>query len=246
VPPQQASFTAFTVPDYLSAVVTQWGMDPIWDAPPPPSQAVPLPQHFRNAVDIASGLTLEWPPGFGNIPISVAGHSVGYDADRQLWYCDIELDSGIAYFPFIRLALARYQPKSLPDAHLSRVVLADYVQLVPERAASIAFDGFDPTLLQLAVTGVLFANTAQSLLRVTLEAQARNATGDAAWVPLSTQTLTPIKGPGATTLWTSPITLPAPRGTRAFRLRLEEFEIYQTGTAGQSQQRLVYADVLKL
>jgi hypothetical protein len=246
VPPQQGTFTAFTVPDYLSAVVTQWGMDPIWDAPPPPSQAVPLPQHFRNAVDIASGLTLEWPPGFGNIPISVAGHSVGYDVDRQLWYCDIELDSGVAYFPFIRLALARYQPKSLPDAHLSRVVLADYVQLVPDRAASIAFDGFDPTLLQLAVTGVLFANTAQSLLQVTVEAQAKNATGDAAWVPLSTQTLTPIKGPGATTLWTSPITLPAPRGTRAFRLRLEEFEIYQTGTAGQSQQRLVYADVLKL
>ncbi|WMT73650.1 hypothetical protein [Bradyrhizobium sp. Ash2021] len=246
VPPQQGTFTAFTVPDYLSAVVTQWGMDPIWDAPPPPSQAVPLPQHFRNAVDIASGLTLEWPPGFGNIPISVAGHSVGYDVDRQLWYCDIELDSGVAYFPFIRLALARYQPKSLPDAHLSRVVLADYVQLVPDRAASIAFDGFDPTLLQLAVTGVLFANTAQSLLQVTVEAQAKNATGDAAWVPLSTQTLTPIKGPGATTLWTSPIILPAQRGTRAFRLRLEEFEIYQTGTAGQSQQRLVYADVLKL
>ena len=84
------------------------------------------------------------------------------------------------------------------------------------------------------------------MLQVTVEAQARNATGDAAWVPLSTQTLTPIRGPGATTLWTSPITLPAPCGARPFRLRLEEFEIYQTGAAGQSQQRLVYADVLKL
>ena len=158
VPPQQGSFVPFTVPDFLSAAVTQWGMDPIWDAPPPPSQAVPLPQHFGNAVEIPSGLTLEGPPGVANVPISVAGHSVRYDTDRQLWHCDIELNSGVAYFPFIRLALARYQPKSLPDAHLSRVVLADYVQLVPERAASIAFDGFDPTLLQLAVTGVLFAN----------------------------------------------------------------------------------------
>ena len=143
----------------------------------------------------------------------------------------------------------RYQPKSLPDAHLSRVVLADFMQRVPDRAASIAFDGFDPTLLQLAVTGVVFGNAqspVQTLMQATLEIQAKGSAGDAAWVPLSTQVLTPINGPGATTLWTSPITLPAPRGSRQFRLRLEEFEIYQTGTIGQSQTRLVYADVLKL
>jgi hypothetical protein len=158
----------------------------------------------------------------------------------------------VAYFPFIRLALARYQPKSLPDAHLSRVVLADYVQLVPDRAASIAFDGFDPTLLQLAVTGVVFGNivqsgnVVQSLMQVTVETQVKTSASDAAWVALSTQALAPIKGPGATTLWTSSITLPAPRSSRPFRLRLEEFEIYQTGTSGLSQKRLVYADVLKL
>jgi hypothetical protein len=244
-PPQNplAPLALPPIPPFLSASVTQWGIDPIWDAPPLPSQAAPLPQHFRNAVEIASGLTLEGPPGVGDVPISVAGHAVGYDIDRQLWYCDIELDPGVAYFPFIRLALARYQPKSLPNAHLSRVVLADFVQLVPDRAASVAFDGFDPTLLRLAVTG---RQTVLSPLQVTVETQPKSAAGGAAWVPVSTRALPPIAGPGATTLWSSPITLPAPRGSRPFRLRIEEFEIYQTRTAGQTQNRLVYADVLRL
>jgi hypothetical protein len=55
--------------------------------------------------------------------------------ERQLWYADIEIDAGPSYLPFVRLALVRYQPTSLPDAHLSRVVLAEFVQLTPDRLA---------------------------------------------------------------------------------------------------------------
>ena len=46
--------------------------------------------------------------------VDVAGHTVGYDPDRQLWYCDIQFDNPSAYTPFVRLALARYQPHSIP------------------------------------------------------------------------------------------------------------------------------------
>ncbi|MDQ3813804.1 MAG: hypothetical protein M3347_07615, partial [Armatimonadota bacterium] len=63
--------------------------------------------------------------------IAVAGHKVEYDEERKLWFCDIDLDAGDSYFPFVRLALARYQPNSVPDAHLSRVILADFAQLTP-------------------------------------------------------------------------------------------------------------------
>ena len=56
-----------------------------------------------------------------------------YDADRQLWYCDIQISPGAAYFPFIRLALARYQPVSSPGAHLSNVVLSDIIALTADR-----------------------------------------------------------------------------------------------------------------
>jgi hypothetical protein len=123
-------------------------------------------------------------------------------------------------------------------------VLADFTQLVPDRAASIAFDGFDPTLLQVAVTGLSHGQVSQSLVQVTVEMQPQGASGDLAWVPVSTIPLPPTKGPGQTTLWASAITLSAPRGSRPFRLRIEEFEIYPTGTPGQTQNRLVYADVL--
>ena len=245
-PPQHNAFSAFETPDFLKPYVTQWGMDPIWPAEAPPSQATPLPEHFLNAVAKQSGLTLEELADRPNVPpISVAGHEVGWDNDRKLWYCDLELDPGIAYFPFIRMALARFQPKSLPDAHLSRVVLADFAQLVPGRSASIAFDGYDPTLLHVAITGLLHRATGQSAMQITVETQPPGA-GNLAWTPVSIVALTPAPGPGATTLWTSPITLPHARGSRPFRLRIEEFEIYPTGTGNETQNRLVYADVLVL
>ena len=75
-PPEHAAFRAFEVPDLLKGYVTQWGMDPIWNAPPPPSQAAPRPEHFRNAVAIGHGLTLDELADRPTIPLSVAGHSV--------------------------------------------------------------------------------------------------------------------------------------------------------------------------
>jgi hypothetical protein len=245
-PPPTGTFTPFETPDFLKPYVTQWGMDPLWDAPPPPSQATPLLDHFLNAAAKETGLSLEELSQLPNVPLAVAGHTVGYDTDRQLWFCDIELDPGVAYFPFIRLALARFQPKSLADAHLSRVVLADFAQLVPNRSASIAFDGFDPTLFTLAVVGLTFNQAPQPLVQATIEAQPAGSSGDLAWVPVKTTVLSATKGPGGITLWTASMTLPAARGSRPFRLRIEEFETYQTSPQGPAQNRLVYADVLPL
>jgi hypothetical protein len=65
--------------------------------------------------------------------VEVAPHDVFYDEKRQLWYCDIEIDQGSAYYPFIRLALARYQPVSVNGAHLSKIVLADFMPLATDR-----------------------------------------------------------------------------------------------------------------
>lgn len=63
------------------------------------------------------------PPGAdASGPIEVAPHDVFFDDVRQLWYCDIEIDHGRSYWPFVRLALARYQPASDSGAHLSDVV----------------------------------------------------------------------------------------------------------------------------
>ena len=245
-PPLHATFQPFEVPDYLKGYVTQWGLDPIWVTDPPPSQAVPLPEHFINAVKIGTGLSLDELSNQPAVPFSVAGHKVEYDLARNLWYCDIVIDPGDSYFPFVRLALARYQPESLPDAHLSRVVLADFAQLLPDRAASITFDGLDPTVLQLAVTGVTYSGPGVASMTATLQMQIFGGSGDLAWVPLLTVSLAGHSFGGKDTLWTTQITLPAPRGSRPFRLLIEECENFATDTSGGAQKRLVYADILTI
>jgi len=246
-PPPKSSFEAWSIPDFLKGYVTQWGKDPIWAASAPPSQAMPLPEHFRKAVAVGTGLTLDELKEAPNFPFTAVGHQVSYDDkhNRKLWYCDIEMDMGEAYFPFVRLALARYQPQSVPDAHLSRVVLADFAQLMPDRTASITFDPVDPTSIQLAVNGLTYSGPGAAAMTATLQTQPIGG-GDLAWVSLSTISLTSHTFGGPDTLWTAQITLPAPRGTRPFRLLIKEFETFTKDIAGSQQQRLVYADILNL
>jgi hypothetical protein len=237
----------WSVPDFLKGYVTQWGKDPIWDAAAPPSQAMPLSEHFRNAVAVGTELTLDELADDPFLPFTAVGHQVFYDDQhgRKLWYCDIEMDTGAAYFPYVRLALARYQPQSLPGAHLSRVVLADFAQLLPDRSASITFDPIDATSLQLAINGLTYGGPGAAVMTATLQTQPPGG-GDLAWVPISVISLTPHAFGGPDTLWTAQVTLPATRGSRPFRLLIQEFETFIRDVPGSEQERLVYADVLVL
>jgi hypothetical protein len=61
---------------------------------------------------------------------------VHWNADRRLWHCDIELDAGRTYMPFVRLALVRYQPNALAAAKISKVVLGEFAQVLPRRRAT--------------------------------------------------------------------------------------------------------------
>jgi hypothetical protein len=244
-PPESTPFQNFDTPDLFKGYVTQWGMDPIWNGFPAPSEAVPRREHFLNASVFGQGLTLDELKD-RSLCFSVAGHSVAFDIARQLWYCDIQMDPGAAYFPFVRLALARYQPESVDDAHLSRIVLADFIQLMPDRSASIAFDPIETTKLQVAITGQTYKGPGAVTMSAILQTQAAGG-GDLAWMPIAVITLTPSNLGATTTLWSSEITLPDPRGTRPFRLLIEESETFSTQFEGGPQQRrLVYADVLSI
>lgn len=139
--------------------VTQWGNDPIWKTPYVPGIS-PKRSNFPLARMAPDG-TGKWLPKFapateadqrpGNFKVTellhpeltteakpqglveAAPHDVFFDEERQLWYSDIEITWGASYFPYIRLALSRYQPDSLEGAHLSNVVLADFMALAPDR-----------------------------------------------------------------------------------------------------------------
>ena len=70
--------------------------------------------------------------------MSVVGYKPQYNATRGLWYVDVALDPGIHFWPFLRLAVCRYQPESIPGCHLSAPVRCDFVQLPPERLTSVS------------------------------------------------------------------------------------------------------------
>jgi len=177
------------IPDLLKPYVTQWGMDPIWKSSPTPSRAAPSLEHFKNAARKASSLTLEElmeHPEYNHV--SVAGYEPHYDAERKLWYFDIEVDPGDSYYPFIRLALARYQPNSIENAHLSRVVLADFAQLAPDRTVTVSYDSRDLKLLTITLAGVSYEESAAgkgpSEVEVTVETRQEGVEGDVGWIPV--------------------------------------------------------------
>ena len=158
--------------------VTLWGNDPIWDSAFVPAVA-PALVHFPRA-RTAPDPTGAWlPPNapatesdqrpgafLVNLlrpggsqahtgPVDVAPHDVFYDDERQLWYCDIEIEAGASYFPFIRMALARYQPTSSPGAHLSNAVLSDTITLTPDRWLNVT-PAADDRRVRVAVFGASF------------------------------------------------------------------------------------------
>jgi hypothetical protein len=116
------------------SLVTQWGLDPVFNSPAP--TAGPTLGSFPLATASRSNVSLQEIGDHQDI-FAVAGHDVEFDAARRLWFSDLVVQAGGSYYPFIRLALARFQPSSIEDAHLSRVVLTDFVQLVPDRTLDL-------------------------------------------------------------------------------------------------------------
>jgi hypothetical protein len=113
--------------------VTRWGRDPIWGSDAPHSG--PWIHQFPLRHRVGTGLSLSELPGH---KVAAVGHLPRYDTKRGLWYCDVDIEAGNSYFPMVRLALARYQPYSIPGVHLSRVVVPEWIQLVPERTATVS------------------------------------------------------------------------------------------------------------
>ena len=120
----------------MQSLVTQWGMDPLWDTG--------LPRNRTAVTDFPARVhhekvTLKERPK--DPPVHVVGHRVRWDETRRLWYCDLEVEAGSGYMPFVRLALVRYQPNALYDAKISNVVLSEFAQVLPRRRAAFVRDG---------------------------------------------------------------------------------------------------------
>ncbi len=142
--------------DKYKAFFTQWGMDPIWQTGD--LSGAPDIHNFPDAFALDQRVSLEESTAHMNGQpgrVDVVGFEPQFDESRGLWFADLTINTfSETYMPFIRLALVRYQPHALADARISRVVLANFAQLTPDRSAMVTADPYHPQVLRVTVSGV--------------------------------------------------------------------------------------------
>jgi hypothetical protein len=231
--------------------ITQWGLDPIWKT----DFLSNAPQIGDLTLAVASGQSLSLEET--DLRVDVAGHCVFYDAARQLWYCDITFDNPLAYSPFVRMALARYQPHALPGVELSHAVLADFVQLAPDRSAVLSIDPANPRTARLFVGGLVPDGPQQASFEVTVERCLANVYSDAGWetAPVSVATVVqdpPSSGNPDEMLWAGTIAFARMPPPDEYRVVVREYEllpidptlIRRLPRVTQYGRRLVYAAII--
>ena len=246
-----ATATPPVVPEALEPYVSRWAADPLWQAPDPAGLTVGA---FGNTAGPSEGnlrlAELTAPDGGydSDLEVRAVPFDVAYDASRRLWFADVDLDAGAAYWPFIRLALARYQAVSVPGVELSRVVLADFAQVAPERQVSLVDLGGNRFRATVGGPSVPAEPSAQVPPRVRFLARLEQTTAADAADPLATWTsvqdvaLGPVRGEDPA--WSGEFVT---RGdpSMAYRLVVRELEVYsEPSTRAVERERLVYADVL--
>jgi hypothetical protein len=249
----------------MKSYVTQWGRDPIWLSSAP--QTLPSIDNFPRATARGIGLSLSEVspstvlPDGSHARVAVAGHEIEWDEDRHLFFCDLDVSAGASYYPFVRLALARYQPASIENAELSPVVLADFVQLAPERVATLVRHPDNARRIGVSLSGPAYRANASFLCSSRVEVRVErflDATESGfGWVPVS-QGPTPLAALQAlkdVALWSGEVELPADRADARFRIVFEEFESFlrdqvdpppQASFGEGVAERLVYADAIEL
>jgi hypothetical protein len=229
-------------------LVSLMGMDPVRRSNHP-AGVLTLDHFTNNDPSSRFGLTLD---EVSSPQMGVAAFNVEYNEKRQLWYSDILFNPEMAtsYYPFVRLAFVRYQPWSIDHAHLSRVLLADFMQLPPDRTLQIHFR--DERTFSLVVSGHATADRASNRMEVTLEGHDPLIPDELGWTPLQIPgkanpqvlKLSPLDLDQYLWRWTGDLTLPANRDSEPMRIVVKEYERYQADPPQTWGERVVYADIV--
>jgi hypothetical protein len=249
-------------PDQLKPFITQWGADPLSNSEM--KSFVPSNRDFTRAMRKEDELTIDElaKSDMDGWSISVAGHHVDFDRVRQLWYCDIEItnsvnniaDSSLVYYPFLRLALARYQPNSVKDIEngrdvkLSRIVLSDFAQLTPERTASVTVNPDNSKQFTVMISGIDGTHSEINEVEVTVEKRDPLIQSDLGWIKVPEASVIALGAAAPPeSLWYGTVTLPEESINKLFRLVVKEYEVFLTGDSGSPKnRRLVYADIIEI
>ena len=245
------------------APVSQWGNDPFWlGGTVADREALQLTQ-FLSAAGWDDYESIAGPSGKPEqLPsaddpaakVWVVPYRPQYNEDRRLWYVDIGFPA--KFWPFVQLALVRYQPHSIAGRHVSKAVVCDYVQIVPERAASVSRTREGRVRVRVSgpagvhdleagpnIQGAAVAPRgaldhaivgANRVLRAKLQRRRPGSTSDLGWDTLATTDLA-VRSFGPTldqVVWIGeldvPESLPFTRPTTAgsHRVRVEEWETF--------------------
>lgn len=233
----------------IEHLVTRRGKDPIWTG----SEVTELPNITDFTGRVATGFNLTLPEAPSGRTFAVAGHEVKPDTENLRWYCDIDISPAAAYTPFIRLALARYQPQSIIGYELSPVSQLDYMQLYPGRYASL-FRG-DAFSASIYVSGTTYEGGAYktgtggrvpegSVIQIHVERR-RDDIPDSddmfGWVtvPGSTTMLEYTNDSKGNQFWYGDVS-----AVSGDRLVIREYEQFGSKPGNAFQRRLVYAEAM--
>ncbi|WP_158789037.1 hypothetical protein [Granulicella sp. L46] len=216
-------------------LVSTWGGDPIVNSPRGIADYKMKPTDFitqenpSEAADPTTKKRKHWTPQDFSMDeggtATVLPFNVDFHDQRGLWFCDLPLATSKVASAFVRLALARWQPDSLPDCLASQVVMADFIQIRSDRWVSVSRT--DHHHISLAVTGV-FPNDAANPVRLTCSVEQgwHGLTRDMQWRPVSK--LSAFK-PGTPddqglSTYTRDLELPGSMLLHEFRILIEESE----------------------
>lgn len=229
------------IPEQLTPYVTQWGLDPIWLSAPTPSDNSPRVPNFREPALVLPSVSLA--EVNESQRFTVVAYEPKFDEERKLWYCDLEVNPGDSYYPFIRLALVRVQPDSLHDAetgkdvYCSRVSQSTFCQLAPDREAIARIED-DRQSVTVQVIGSTYRTNsvgqAGSEIEVAIEKRDAGAgSADLGWTRVVHQRIDRIH---AGNMWGGLITLPSSVDADTYRVVITEIEQFFTDPASPKER----------
>jgi hypothetical protein len=172
--------------------------------------------------------------------VDVIAYAPALDTTRNQWYADVTVDMSKlpnTYMPFMRLALVRFQPDSVEGTAASKIVLADFAQLAPDREFTATVIGKDVKVV-VRGRGPIMPNP--NLMLIALDEADVPDPDELAWRPIGSTS-------GAATIgddllsrladavppmddvvgfhWERTLAMPGLRGDRTLRVVVRELEI---------------------
>jgi len=262
----------------IGELVTEWGVDPIWNSetltePPrladfdavqvtaaPPVPCIPEVRRQNVVATLRREKKDDGTVEEVTAPVDIAAYPVALDAEKNLLYFDLAINTHHAYFPFVRLALARYQPCSIDRKHLSQVVRATFTQVTPNR--TVTMHRCSTGEFEVTVAGPSYAphdpkpNLSlgrRASVELTLE---RKESGFAKsrmdWFPITDPSSLAASGNAAETVWRGSIKTRWLQRDAYHRVVIKEFEHFYADpldantTDASEMKRLVFAHAVPL